>query len=46
MPDEISLLVKELENKGYVSRRQLRSGPEREAIVLSEKAIGAVKYLC
>lgn len=43
MPDEVSNLIVELENKGYVSRRQLRSGPEREAIVLSEKGMKTLK---
>lgn len=43
MPDQISRLIDGLEKKGHISKRLLRSGPEREAIVLSEKGRKALK---
>jgi len=43
MPDKIAPLITNLEKKGYISKKHLRSSLEGEAIILSEKGIKALK---
>ncbi|MEA3459828.1 MAG: winged helix-turn-helix transcriptional regulator [Chloroflexota bacterium] len=43
VPDETLAHVKALAGKGYIEVHRLRSGPEREALTLSEKGRSAVR---
>lgn len=43
MPDQIEGLINDLEKKGYISKKRLRSGPEAEVVTLSQKGVKAIK---
>lgn len=43
MPDKINELIEKLEKKGYIQKKHLDSGVEKEVITISEKGIKALK---